>query len=319
LFLHKELGRLEMLTTTLRNSLGVAVAAFVYFACAPSAICGPIHGDVSYIATREWDPVLEEYYTRYENLYDEDALGNPIYTAAIPIYSRVGPDPWIDPDHPSRPFWLPPGWSVEVRPDRPGDPGGIQNAMQVNPNAGNKWTKFRIINVGIGKFEVDWVVGNTEKKRFKPTPETAWENVTLNQVCKAGECWRFRGERGAAFTYHYDADPGMVSGGDNGFSGVFAILGDPVPFESNIPGLVTAPWHYWYIGDFHFSDSDFGAGFGNIAIQGNTEAFMSIVTPEAYVGCVVPEPSSFALAFVASISLGVFAFKRRSRAGTLCE
>ncbi len=285
--------------------LSLIAAAAVFF-----TLTGAVRADsfdYDYSCTRFLDPTTGDPVTVYANYYETDASGDPLYTEDLPVYVGWNPDT-------SNPIWLEPGFSVAItdipgigpvagapQPIPAGRPGALPPGTTPSGQSGgyrvNKHSGSLTIQTAAAGATATPVKGNT------PTgpPVPIGPGTTLGPGCWVFSTW-------VTWTgCNVQLEP--LANGD--FSDVYAILGGGSYWpNSDVPSFyANENWDLVYIGD---SSSPFGdSGFGEADVQCNDDEFMSVATPEGYVGC-VPEPITMFGVLAGVIGLGCYVRKHKT-------
>ncbi|MEI7937748.1 MAG: PEP-CTERM sorting domain-containing protein [Verrucomicrobiota bacterium] len=270
------------------------VLCFLVFLVACGSVRAQSFYDYSYSVTRFQDQVTGYMVSEIANYCGSDLFGNPLFTNALPVYAGLNPDP-------ANPIWLDSGFSLQItRLPAGAVVVGIPQALPIGGGGGPQHISFhaqRQKNKHNGTLKIT-EVGVGTRARFLPNggrwgpPEDVHVNDTFSNGCVMFD--------GPVKWTGCDVDLEPLAGGE--FSSVYAILGGGVNWpNSSVPSFYEdKEWDFVYIGD---SDSPFnGSGFGMADVQCNVDEFMSVATPELYVGC-VPEPSSLSLICIGALSL----------------
>jgi hypothetical protein len=258
--------------------------------------CGSVRAqswDYKYSVARFQDPDTGYLISEIANFYEANASGDPLFTNALPVYAGLNPDI-------SNPIWLDPGFILQII-DQPGGGLVVGVPLQVaGPPGGQFGHGGGLINKRLGTLTVTEVSPGL-RAQFKPAappgaPFGPWRPVNVGDTFVRG-CTRFDGP--VSWT---GCDVQLEPLASGQFSNVFAILGGGTNWpNSSVPSFFAdKDWDLVYIGS---SDSPFdGSGFGRANVLCDANAFMSVATPELYVGC-VPEPSSLSLICIVALSL----------------
>ncbi len=276
--------------------------------------------DVKYVVTRQWNEDAQRYCTTYQNWYEEDEFGDPIYNYALPI--NVGSDPdWTDV------VWLDPGFQLTIcSPEVPGDPPTVHPIDPIigpggNPNAGGGggggggqvviYYRFRVNKSKTHDLEIKPNTGNWKMQQVRPggggamVPVPAAGGVIPGT---AGKCYKFFGPKGEQLKVKSCDLTFEGPDVDTDATGIFYSMG-VWPGDDTPPSFYTDPdYSFVFIGDPSGADVPLGGGVGQVVCETNIDDFMSVATPEAYTGC--PEPTTFALSAIGSLFVLV---RRRAR------
>lgn len=288
---------------------------FLGLLLACSSVKAQVTFDYDYTCIRFTDPVTGDPVTEYINYYETDASGDALYTNALPVYVGLNPDT-------SNPIWVDPGFSLEIT-NVPGI-GPVAGAAKPLP-----WGGVGVpggLPPGGLPPNITWVMWVPAWNKhhgdiilvFVPPGTTATPKnpagpaipIETGDTLSSG-CYNFSNP---VWISGCNVELNSLSNGD--FSSVYAILGggsywpDPSP-----PSFyATNTWDLLYIGD---STNAFnGSGFGEADVQCNGDEFMTVATPEAYVGC-IPEPCSVSLICISSLSLLARRHWKQNRKGIL--
>jgi hypothetical protein len=260
--------------------------------------CGTVSAtmyDYSYSVKRFQDMNTGYMVSEIANYYEADVFGNALYTKALPLYLGTNPDI-------SNGIGLNPGFSIQVA-HQPG--GGLilgsVSAIQGDGGGGpGPGLLVNFISKDVNKLHGKLTIISAPPGTEITLPNGETELIKIGHEYPAG-CYQFSNPvtwKGCDVALDY---------ADGQFSSVYAIMGGGEYWpNSSVPSFFAdKKWDLVYIGD---SDTPFnGSGFGKAAVQCDTLEFMSVATPEVYIGC-VPEPTT---AVLLAVGGGVALFARR--------
>jgi len=275
--------------------------------------------DLKYVVTRKWCEECQKYCTTYENHYEEDEYGNPIYYNSLPINPGRDPNYW---DY----FWLDAGYQVTICP--PDTPGGDPIVGPITPIPGppgpgppvppgpapwpRRWfPAHRDINKSMKEdVIVHAISGQWKYRQVRPPPPGPWQDLPICQeVVLNGpgmNCYQFRCVGGDIPIIDIVGCEATITSVDEltDVSGVYLAKG-AWPDDSPPSFYEDVDFTYLYIGDFDLGDGMI-PGTASITCLTNIDDFLSVATPEAYTGC--PEPLT-----VCWLLLGSVFLRRRRR------